>query len=395
MEDKMGKAISCIVLAAGAGRRMGYKENKIFIPLGGHSIIQRTIQNVEKIEGLKEIILVVAEGEQEYMSNHIQGLDLHIPVKIVLGGRERQDSVAYGLKAVSEDSNIVLVHDGARPLASTKLFDFVVRAAIEYGAATVGVPATDTIKRVDTEHTVIETLKRSELYQIQTPQGFQKDLFKEAHQKAYDEKYLGTDDVSLVEYLGKPVHIVSGDYCNIKVTTPNDIAVAKRYLGIEDKRMRVGFGYDIHQLKAGRPCILGGVHIESDLGPDGHSDADVLIHALMDAMLGAAGLRDIGYYFPPEDDQYKGISSMFLLEKVNFLLKERGLQAYNIDIMVISETPKLKPHIDMMKSNLQSILEIPLDRISIKATTNEMLGAIGRREGIAAQAVVSVYEGEI
>jgi len=201
--------------------------------------------------------------------------------------------------------------------------------------------------------------------------------------------------VSLVEYLGQPVHIVDGDYCNIKVTTPNDIVVAKRYLGIEDKRMRVGFGYDIHQLKAGRPCILGGVHIESDLGPDGHSDADVLIHALMDAMLGAAGLRDIGYYFPPEDDQYKGISSMLLLEKVNFLLKERGLQAYNIDIMVISETPKLKPHIDMMKSNLQSILEIPLDRISIKATTNEMLGAIGRREGIAAQAVVSVYEGEI
>ena len=149
MEDKMGKAISCIVLAAGAGRRMGYKENKIFIPLGGHSIIQRTIQNVEKIEGLKEIILVVAEGEQEYMSNHIQGLDLHIPVKIVFGGRERQDSVAYGLKAVSEDSNIVLVHDGARPLASTKLFDSVVRAAIEYRAATVGVPATDTIKRVN------------------------------------------------------------------------------------------------------------------------------------------------------------------------------------------------------------------------------------------------------
>ena len=132
------------------------------------------------------------------------------------------------------------------------------------------------------------------------------------------------------------------------MTTPNDIAVAKRYLGIEDTRMRVGFGYDIHQLKAGRPCILGGVHIESELGPDGHSDADVLIHALMDAMLGAAGLRDIGYYFPPEDDQYKGISSMLLLEKVNSLLKERGLQAYNIDIMVISETPKLKPHIDKM-----------------------------------------------
>ena len=391
----MDKAISCIVLAAGAGRRMAYKENKIFIPLGQYSIIQRTLQNVAKLNDLKEIILVVAEGEQGYMAEHIKPIEFTVPIHIVLGGAERQDSVACGLKSVADTSNIVLVHDGARPLASTELFDAVVSAAVEHGAATVGVSATDTIKRVDTKHTVIETLKRSELYQIQTPQGFQKKLFKEAHQKAYDEKYLGTDDVSLVEYLGKPVHIVEGDYCNIKVTTPNDIAVAKRYLGIEDKRMRVGFGYDIHQLKAGRPCILGGVHIESELGPDGHSDADVLIHALMDAMLGAAGLRDIGYYFPPEDDQYKGISSMLLLEKVNFLLKERGLEAYNIDIMVISETPKLKPHIDMMKANLQSILEIPLERISIKATTNEMLGAIGRREGIAAQAVVSVYEGEI
>ena len=391
----MDKAISCIVLAAGAGRRMAYKENKIFIPLGRYSIIQRTLQNVAKLEGLKEIILVVADGEQDYMAEHIKVLELTVPIQIVLGGAERQDSVACGLKAFDESTDIVLVHDGARPLASTEMFSAVAEAANIYGAATVGVPATDTIKRVDAEHAVIETLKRSELYQIQTPQGFQKELFTEAHEKAHDSNYLGTDDVSLVEYLGKPVHIVEGDYCNIKVTTPNDIAVAKRYLGIEDKRMRVGFGYDIHQLKAGRPCILGGVHIESDLGPDGHSDADVLIHALMDAMLGAAGLRDIGYYFPPEDDQYKGISSMLLLEKVNFLLKERGLQAYNIDIMVISETPKLKPHIDMMKANLQSILEIPLDRISIKATTNEMLGAIGRREGIAAQAVVSVYEGEI
>ncbi len=280
------------------GVAWGTKKIRYLSLLGRFSIIQRTLQNVANVEGLKEIILVVAEGEQEYMTKHLQELDLIVPVQIVLGGKERQDSVACGLQAVSENTNIVLVHDGARPLASTELFNNVVDAANTYGAATVGVPATDTIKRVDTEHTVIETLQRSELYQIQTPQGFQKELFVEAHQAAYETKYLGTDDVSLVEYVGKPVHIVEGDYCNIKVTTPNDIAVAKRYLGIEDKRMRVGFGYDIHQLKAGRPCILGGVHIESDLGPDGHSDADVIIHALMDAMLGAAGLRDIGYYFP-------------------------------------------------------------------------------------------------
>lgn len=391
----MDKEISCIVLAAGAGRRMAYKENKIFILLGNYSIIQRTLQQVARIKGLGEIILVVADGEEKYMANHIESLDISVPTRIVTGGSERQDSVGCGLKVVSNESSIIIVHDGARPLATTDMFESVVAAARKYGAATVGVPATDTIKRIDNNHEVVETLIRSELYQIQTPQGFQKELFQEAYQKASDDAFLGTDDVSLVEYLGKPVHIVDGDYCNIKVTTPNDIAVAKRYLGIEEKCMRVGFGYDIHQLKAGRPCILGGVHIESDVGPDGHSDADVLIHALMDAMLGAAGLRDIGFYFPPEDDQYKGISSLLLLGKVNSLLKERGLEAYNIDIMVISETPKLKPHIDDMKTNLQSVLHIPLERISIKATTNEMLGAIGRREGIAAQAVVSVYEGEV
>ena len=171
----MDKVISCIVLAAGAGRRMGYKENKIFIPMGRFSIIQRTLQNVANVEGLKEIILVVAEGEQEYMTKHLQGLDLTVPVQIVLGGKERQDSVACGLQAVSENTNIVLVHDGARPLASTELFNNVVDAANTYGAATVGVPATDTIKRVDTDHNVLETLQRSELYQIQTPQGCQKE----------------------------------------------------------------------------------------------------------------------------------------------------------------------------------------------------------------------------
>ena len=173
----MDKVISCIVLAAGAGRRMGYKENKIFIPLGRFSIIQRTLQNVANVDGLKEIILVVAEGEREYMAKHIQELDLTVPVQIVLGGKERQDSVACGLQAVSEDTNIVLVHDGARPLASTEMFNNVADAANTYGAATVGVPATDTIKRVDMDHNVLETLQRSELYQIQTPQGFQKELF--------------------------------------------------------------------------------------------------------------------------------------------------------------------------------------------------------------------------
>ena len=387
--------VSCIVLAAGAGRRMGHDENKIFIKLGNKSIIQWTLSHIEQVKAVNEVILVVADGEADYMEQHIASLGLSKSIKIITGGRERQDSVYAGLQAVSDDVDIVLVHDGARPLAKPALFERVIEGAKTHGAVTIGVPSTDTIKRVDIDGQVLETLNRNELMNIQTPQGFLQDIFKEAQKTAKRDAYFGTDDVSLVEYIGKDVYILDGDYENIKVTTPNDIAVAKRYLGIKEQQMRVGFGYDIHRLKEGRPCILGGVHIESSVGPDGHSDADVLIHALMDALLGAAGLKDIGYYFPPEDDAYKGISSMILLKHVNSLLKERGLEAYNIDIMVISETPKLKPHIDTMKANLQSVLEIPLDRISIKATTNEMLGAIGRREGIAAQAVVSVYEGEV
>ncbi|MDU6769986.1 MAG: 2-C-methyl-D-erythritol 4-phosphate cytidylyltransferase, partial [Veillonella sp.] len=331
--------VSCIVLAAGAGRRMGHDENKIFIKLGQKSIIQWTLSHINQVKAVSEVILVVADGEASYMEQHIASLGLSKSIKIVTGGKERQDSVYAGLQAVGDDIDIVLVHDGARPLAKSELFERVIEGAETHGAVTIGVPSTDTIKRVDIDGQVLETLNRNELMNIQTPQGFLKDIFKEAQETAKQDAYLGTDDVSLVEYIGKDVYILDGDYENIKVTTPNDIAVAKRYLGIKEQRMRVGFGYDIHRLKEGRPCILGGVHIESPVGPDGHSDADVLIHALMDALLGAAGLKDIGYYFPPEDDAYKGISSMILLKHVNSLLKERGLEAYNIDIMVISETP--------------------------------------------------------
>ncbi len=387
--------ISCIVLAAGAGRRMGLEHNKVYVSLGRKSVIQWTLEHVAGVPNLQEIILVVADSEQEVMKEHIQSMILPCPIQIIVGGEERQYSVVNGLAHVSPDCDIVLVHDGARPVADADSFTKVADGAKLYGAAVVAVPSTDTVKRVDATGVVIETLQRQELYNMQTPQGFQKELFLKAQAHAQATNFLGTDDVSLVEHLGEPVHIVVGDYKNIKITTLNDVSVAKRYLGVDTNKMRVGFGYDIHRFKEGRPCILGGVTIESPIGPDGHSDADVLIHALMDAMLGAAGLRDIGYYFPPEDDQYKGISSVLLLEKVNSLLKEQGLQAYNIDVMVIAEAPKLKPHIEEMKANLQRVLEIPLDRISIKATTNEMLGALGRREGIAAQAVVTLYEGEV
>ena len=385
--------ISCIVLAAGAGRRMGYSDNKVCMPLGQYTVLQWNIQHMKQWNGLQEVIVVVADQERSYIEEQVEAMQAPWTVKYAVGGVERQDSVASGLSQVSEAADIVLVHDGARPLATNDLACRVIEGAKEYGAVVPAIPVVDTIKRVDDEGVVKETLVRSELYAMQTPQGFQKSVLLEAHAYAKEHGYQGTDDVSLVEFQGRPVHIVEGDRKNIKLTVPEDVTMAKKYLGVE-QMMRIGYGYDIHRFTEGRPCILGGVSIDSPIGPDGHSDADVLIHALMDAMLGAAGMRDIGYYFPPEDDAFKGISSRLLLEKVVQLLKDSNFGIYNADIMVIAEAPKLKPHIEQMKENLSADLGIPLSRISIKATTNEGLGALGRTEGIAAQAVVSMYERE-
>lgn len=380
--------ITAIVLAAGKGKRMEMDENKVFLKLGTKSILQHSV--LAMAEKADEIVIVYGACEEEHVKAEVEALQLERIVRYALGGKERQDSVRSGLLASTGD--IILVHDGARPLVSQAVINDVLRGVEKYGAAVPAIPVVDTIKRVHGNE-VVETLVRSELYAMQTPQGFKRDVLIRAHEKALADGYMGTDDVSLVEYLGEIVHITQGDEKNIKVTHPKDVAIAKLHRGVTPM-MQVGFGYDVHRFKEGRPCVLGGVHIDSPIGPDGHSDADVLIHALMDALLGAAGLKDIGYYFPPEDDAYKGIASTLLLEKVVQLLEGHHVRPHHVDVMVIAEQPKLKPHIDTMKSNLASILHIDPCHVSIKATTNEGLGALGRSEGIAAQAVATVYSGE-
>lgn len=387
--------ISCILLAAGSGQRMKLNRNKVFFRLGAYSVLQWDLLHLKEVPGLNEVIIVAAHGEEADIAEEVNGLELPWEVKITPGGEQRQDSVRCGTALVHEDSAVILVHDGARPLASPDLFADAAEAALQYGAAVVAVPSKDTVKRVGPDSLVIDTPDRRELYCVQTPQAFRREVLLAAQTAADQSGFIGTDDVSLVEHAGGTVKVIDGDYSNIKLTTPEDILLAKSLLGVKEPVMRVGFGYDVHRFKKGRPCVLGGVLIDSPAGPDGHSDADVLLHALMDALLGAAGLRDIGYYFPPDDDAYEGISSLTLLGKVNLLLKEKGLQAYNIDVMVIAEIPKINPHADQMKKNISAVLSLPAERISIKATTNEGLGAIGRREGIAAQAVVTLYEGEV
>lgn len=290
-------------------------------------MLQWNLHHMTAVADISEVIIVAAAGEEHVIAKEVAAMgQLPWEPRIVAGGKERQDSVRAGTLAVSESADIILVHDGARPMAKPELFTAVAKAADEYGAAVAAVPVIDTIKRVSDDLLVTQTLKRSELYAVQTPQGFQRQWLMDAQAYAAETDFLGTDDVSLVEHQGKPVHIVLSDYTNCKLTTPEDIIRAKQYLGVTEPMMRVGFGYDVHRFKTGRPCILGGVQIESEFGPDGHSDADVLIHALMDALLGAAGLPDIGYWFPPEDDAFKGISSMELLRRVVKLLHEKDLR---------------------------------------------------------------------
>ncbi len=390
--------VSCILLCAGSGSRMKLDHNKVFLPIGMQNVLQWSLLHLSNMNRLEEIVIVAAPNEKGQVAESCAGVPLpgDLLVTIVTGGATRQESVSIGLEAVTK-KGIVLVHDGARPVASVDLFNNVAIAAEKVGAATVAVRTKDTVKKV-VNGVSQKTIARDTLWSIQTPQGFRYKLLKKAHKKALETGFIGTDDTSLVERLGKPVSIVEGDYRNIKLTTPEDYEVIKTYLQAEHKpvktHLRVGYGYDIHRFKEGRPCILGGVLIPSPIGPDGHSDADVLLHALMDALLGAAGLRDIGYYFPPHDERFKDASSVSLLTIVLNLLQEYNMEPFNMDIMVIAEVPKINPYIDEMKSIISKVCGVGENRISIKATTNETLGALGRAEGIAAQAVVTVMERE-
>jgi 2-C-methyl-D-erythritol 2,4-cyclodiphosphate synthase len=285
----------------------------------------------------------------------------------------------------------VVVHDAVRPFVSQELLEQVIEAAVVHGAAVAGVGVAETIKEVQNGH-VIQTLERSRLWSIQTPQAFRRSLLLEAHQNR-PEDLKATDDAMLVEYLGHEVRVVAGDSYNLKITTPEDLVRAEWLLRREEgnemkaQRMRVGQGVDVHALVEGRKLILGGVHIPFDRGLAGHSDADVLTHAIVDALLGAAGCGDIGRLFPDTDVHYKNIFSLILLEQVRDLLIDRGAKIHNIDAVVMAQKPRLAPHIPTMTDTLARSLRLAPDCVSLKATTTEGLGFAGREEGIMAQAV--------
>lgn len=377
-----------IILGGGSGSRMGANCNKVLLSLHGEPVILRSVR---AFEGLVDgIVLVSREEDIPAMCDLLA--ESGLSAAVVSGGATRQESVWNGLQALPEGVSGVLIHDGARCLVDRETIQRCKESVITCGSGVAAVPVVDTIKQVDADCVVQATPDRSTLMAVQTPQGFNLSLIRRAHEQAQKDGFIGTDDASLVERMGHPVRLTQGSRRNIKLTTPEDLKMAEAFLDSRFPALRIGQGYDVHRLVEGRDLILCGVKVPHTLGLLGHSDADVALHALMDAMLGAMALGDIGKHFPDTDERYRGISSMTLLRHVVALLNEHGAQVTNCDVTIVAQKPKLLPHIPQMRQNVADALSLPLDRVNVKATTTERLAFEGREEGISAQAVCMVLQ---
>lgn len=380
-----------IMLAGGRGARMNASVNKVLIPVCGKTVIARSAEAF--IPFADEMVIVSRPEEQDAISKEISALSLPFSWRLAAGGETRQASMMNGLSAISlSEEDIILIHDAARCMVDHELIRRVIESVKEYGTGIPGVPATSTFKVCDKRGCVVSTPDRSALYEIQTPQGFRAGVFVSAAMKASDDHVDCTDDSGIMEYYGADVRVVEGSARNIKLTTQEDIPRALSILEGAVPFMRVGMGYDVHRLIEGRKMILCGIEIPYEYGLLGHSDADVALHALMDAMLGACALGDIGKHFPDTDERYRGISSEALLEETKKIIRNAGYAVSNADITIVAQKPKLLPYIPDMAARIASVLELPVSCISVKATTTERLGFEGRQEGISAYAVCTVVE---
>lgn len=377
-----GKRVAVIIAAGGIGSRVGSPMPKQFLKIGGRPVIVKATEIFEKMDEIDYIFVATREAYEDHCRELMEQNGLKKVESVVTGGEKRQDSVFSALQEMNRRKpgvEYVLIHDAARPFISEEVVRNVLEATAEKGAAVAGVEMTNSVRKLGAGSS--ESVDRRDYISVQTPQGFRKSLLIEAYEKAYDDSFYGTDDAVLVERTGTQIAIVDGEHQNIKITTKEDLPMENR----------VGTGYDVHRLVPGRKLVLGGIEIPWDKGLEGHSDADVLTHALMDALLGAAGLGDIGLLFPDSDPQYEGISSLVLLEKVRTRLEEAFYQIGNVDVTVIAQEPKIRPYVEAMRDALAEVLEIDRSRVNIKGTTTERLGFTGRGEGIAAEAVASIY----
>lgn len=389
---KDGRKVGCVVVAAGRGARAGLGYNKAFYPLAGRSVLSRTLDALSGSGCIDELVLVLSEDDfNAYEELTAREGRNPLVARVVKGGSTRQASAHNGLRALSEDVDLALVHDAARPFVSREMIDAVLDGVIQFGAAVISTPVSDTVKETNAQGFAVRTPDRASLRAVQTPQGFRLGEILEAYDWAERENVAATDDASLYEKRFGPVLLVTtpGAGRNVKMTTQEDFARAEERLCPP----RVGMGYDVHRLVEGRKLVLMGVEVPWEKGLLGHSDADVALHALMDAMLGALALGDIGHLFPDSDDRYLGISSLKLLEAVRDRVAEKGYRVGSADVTIICQRPKLAPYIRVMRETTARALGIPVDCVSVKATTTEGLGFEGEGAGIAAQAVTMLVKG--
>jgi 2-C-methyl-D-erythritol 4-phosphate cytidylyltransferase / 2-C-methyl-D-erythritol 2,4-cyclodiphosphate synthase len=373
--------VTAIIAAGGMGRRVGAAVPKQLLKIGDRTLLERSIHAFRTHPAITDVIVALPPS---LMAEPPVGLD---GARLVEGGVRRQDSVANAFDALSESTEVILVHDAARPFVAPDVITRTIEGAIAHGAAIAAVPVSDTVKRVETEgRVIVETVPRETVFLAQTPQAFRRDVLRDAV-AAGRSGIEATDEAMLAERAGHAVHIVDGDPANVKITSAGDVAAAAARLhGAAASTGRVGIGYDLHRLVEGRPLILGGVTIPSDRGALGHSDADVVCHSVTDAVLGAARLGDIGQHFPDTDPTWKGASSIPLLQAVVALVRQHGFQIENVDVVIILERPKLGAHRASIETTLADALGIDVGRVSVKAKTNEGVDAVGRGEAIAAHA---------
>ena len=386
--------VAAIIAAGGRGVRLGADRPKQFLEIDGRSILDLSLSALAASDRIDEIVVAVPQDHLD-ATTAAWAAGAGKPLHFVAGGARRQDSVGHALARVSAGAEIILIHDAARPFVTHDVIARAIDAATAYGAAIAAIAVRDTVKQAgaiaaDGSRPITATIPRESIPLAQTPQAFRRDVLARALEAGAGIE--ATDEAMLVERLGLPVQIVDGDPGNIKVTTADDLAEARRRSAPEGGhpragQLRIGSGYDLHRLIAGRPLILAGVTIPFELGLDGHSDADIVCHAVTDAVLGAAAIGDIGRLFPDADPQWKGADSIALLRGALAHVSTAGYRVSNVDVTVIAQKPKLLPYLLAMRENLAAALQVEVAAVSIKGKTNEGVDSLGRGEAMACHAV--------
>ena len=377
--------VSAIIAAGGRGSRFGGSQPKQLQMLAGVPILKRTVDAFLQGYAFDEVVVALppelAVDPPSYLDSVI----------VVEGGERRQDSVAKAFRAVAPSSQIIVIHDAARPLVSSALIERTIDAALKHGAAIAALEARDTVKRTDESRIIRGTIPREDIFLAQTPQAFRVGVLRDALELASTAS-AATDEAMLAEQAGHSVYLVEGDPRNLKITTPEDLQIAERLLSTNGRgaAIRIGNGYDLHRLVSGRRLILGGVAIPFEKGLEGHSDADAVCHAVTDAILGAASAGDIGRHFPDTDAVFKDANSIELLKRAVDVVRAAGYGVSNVDVVVVAQQPKLSPHVDAMRANLAHAIGIEPQQVSIKGKTNEGMDSVGAGESIAVHAVALI-----